>query len=362
VGQDTRWAIAQVRAAVVEFNHYHDEVLPTFVHAFNELGAVPDVYVSERSARRDAFALATGLQFRLEVIDWRARILGTPNRFRRYDLLVLNSVEPPNILEVADRLVLPTIAVLHNANLIVESGPYRSYFEHSDRQPMVLSPHVAKRLGADMAERWIVPLVFGDVPAGVVRREPRTTLCVQGNVEFDRRDYVSLVHAVDQLARERSDFLVRVVGRSDTPDGAALRGLIRDLDLARLFEFTDGEVSHREYLAMIAASDFLLPLLSQENSTLSPYFRYKITMSMSWSIGMGIIPIAEASVAAIYGVEDAAVTYDPAGLVDGLRRAIELGPVLRSDYVRRLQKIRSSLLASSVANLAATIDRLGIRR
>ena len=49
---------------------------------------------------------------------------------------------------------------------------------------------------------WIAPVYFGDVPR-VVNTGP-TRFVVQGNVEIVRRNYESLLGAVDAVARQGS--------------------------------------------------------------------------------------------------------------------------------------------------------------
>jgi hypothetical protein len=55
-----------MRCAVVEYNAYHEETLPTFVRVLNELGIQPGVYTTQRSMRRQPFAVAGELRFRAD--------------------------------------------------------------------------------------------------------------------------------------------------------------------------------------------------------------------------------------------------------------------------------------------------------
>ena len=83
-----------MKCALIEFNHYHDETLPSLVLMLNRLGIEPDVYVPRRAARKNAFVFATSLKYRLLIIDGIGRIRGTPTRAAKYDLAVLSSIEP----------------------------------------------------------------------------------------------------------------------------------------------------------------------------------------------------------------------------------------------------------------------------
>ena len=53
-----------MRCALIEFNAYHEETLPTFVRLLNGLGIEPDVYMVRRSISRQPFAMTSDLRFR----------------------------------------------------------------------------------------------------------------------------------------------------------------------------------------------------------------------------------------------------------------------------------------------------------
>ncbi|HEV8403680.1 MAG TPA: hypothetical protein VGQ31_11675 [Candidatus Limnocylindrales bacterium] len=360
-----------MNVAVIEFNEFHDEVLPSVVHALNGLDVRPDVYLPARAARQGAFDLARDLQYRLELIGgssrWRraiSRIRGTPARHRRYDALILNSSEPPDVLEAASRIHLPTIALVHNGDRL-HGGPYAAFFADPARQPAFLGRHVAASVGRADGHDWIAPFYLGD-PVAIRSIDPdpdpagRITLCVQGNVEYVRRDYTSLLAAVETLAGERSDFRVRIVGRSHWRDGRDLRAQVEARGLADRFSFSARDIAHPDYIRLVATSDLILPLVDPGVSRLAPYFTVKITSSMSMSIGLGVIPVTETSLARLYGVEEAAVTHGPGRLLDGLRAALDLDPAERAVRVAALDRVRAEALATSVTDLAAAFERLGV--
>ncbi len=354
-----------MNVALVEFNPYHDEILPTLVYALNALGAEPDVYVVNEAVRRNAFALSTGLRYRMRSIDGSSRLgtrlmraRGTPARHRRYDVLVMNSIEPNGAVAAASRIDLPTIAVVHNADR-VQTGRYASYFADRRHEPIFLGRHVAR--GQDVADDrgWVAPVYLGEVPREPTDARGPTVLCVQGNVDYARRDYDALLDAVEALAAERSDFHVRVVGRSDSPDGLDLRARVVDRGVADRFTFNPREISYRDYLTQVGTSDFILPLVHDRVPNLARYLSVKITSSMAMSIGLGVIPIVDDRMARQYGVEAAAVSHGPDGFVDAIRMALALSPGSRTRRRTRLAGIRSEMLASSIANLGAALERLG---
>jgi hypothetical protein len=352
-----------MKAAVVEFNFYHDEILPSVVYALNQLGVTPDVYIPARAARKDAFARSPSLRYRTLLIDsphLLARLRGTPARYGRYDVLIMNSIEPLGILESASRIDLPTVAIVHNAGLLQADGPYRRFFDSHAREPLFLGRHVARSFGPELAGSWLTPFYLTDDHSFVdTLADGRQRLCVQGNVQFARRDYGSLADAVVTLAAERSDFVVRIVGRSTWRDGLEFRATVADRGVAKHFVFNAGEISHEEYLTQVATSDFVLPLIDHRVAGLAPYYSVKITSSMSMAIGLDVIPIAEQTLAQLYGVEDAAVTFESGGLPEAIRVALDTEASVRTARRDRLARIRADALASSVENIASALERVG---
>ena len=215
-----------MRCALVEFNHYHDEVLPTFVWLLNRLDITPDVYMVERSARRRAFARSEGLRYRIRAVETMDRLGGLDWRRRRYDLAIVNSMEPPENLGRAAGLGVPVLGVVHNAHLLQDDAAYRAFFAARDHRPLVLGQHIAEQVGASAgAPWWISHVVFGAPPREARTPGGPTIFAVSGNVEFARRNYDSLLDAATTLAGEDAEFVVEdrrpvhVRGREGVPRG-----------------------------------------------------------------------------------------------------------------------------------------------
>src|ERR1035437_2995127 len=107
-----------MRCAIVEYNWYHDLVIPTLVYALNQLGFDVDVYQPRRALAADPYCFAPWLSYKTFAIDGKAgKLRGTPSRLRRYDLTIANSIEPVEILRATERLNGPVLAIVLNASL-----------------------------------------------------------------------------------------------------------------------------------------------------------------------------------------------------------------------------------------------------
>ena len=345
-----------MRCALVEFNDYHDEVLPTFVWLLNRLDIVPDVYMVERSARRRAFARSRGLRYRARSVEAMDRFGGLAWRLRRYELAIINSMEPPELLGRVARLGLPVLGVVHNAHLLSDDAAYRAFFAAPDHRSLVLGQHIAERLGASAgAPWWISHVVFG-----APKLEPRTPdgptiFAVSGNVEFARRDYDALLDAAGELAAEDASFVVRIVGRSTSRDGKALREAVETRGLAGRFQFSPGEIAHPRFFKLIADSDFSLPLIDTSRDTFRAYLETKLASSVPFAIGLNVPLVASASLVRAYGAEGTGPVYQDGGLTEAMRHAIASTDEERSAWREALIAKRDAILEGSLANLRAAI-------
>jgi hypothetical protein len=345
-----------MRCALVEFNAYHDEVLPTFVWLLNRLDVTPDVYLVERAARRRPFAGYEGLRYRARSVEGIHRRRGIAFRLRRHDLAIVNSLEPPKRLQRAARLGLPILGVVHNTHLLVDDPAYRSFFTVPGRRPLVLGQHIAERVAGPIgAPWWISHVVFPAQRRASHLPGRHTVFAVSGNVEFRRRNYDALLDAAAVLAAEHAPFRVRIVGRSTYPDGRAFRAAVEARGLADKFEFSPGEIDNPEFTRRVAESDFSLPLLDTTRDAFRPYFETKLTASVPLAIGLGVPLVANAAVVRAYRIEGTGPAYDDGGLAQAMRHAIASTSEERTRWRVALERKRERILESSLVNLGAAI-------
>jgi hypothetical protein len=346
-----------MRCALVEFNHYHDEVLPTFVWLLNRLDVVPDVYMVQRSARRHPFAGSEGLRYRTRSVEGMDRFGGFALRRRRYDLAIINSMEPPEILDRAERFASPVLGVVHNTELLLHDPAYRAFFARPARRPLVLGQHIAERIGESAgAPWWISHVVFG-APRKVATEAGRaTTFVVSGNVEFHRRDYDALLDSAGTLAREGSPFHIRIVGRSTSRDGKKLHETVESQGLSDRFEFSAGEIDHPRFFELVGDSDFTLPLIDTSRAPFRAYLETKLASSVPFAIGLGVPIVGNTALVRAYGIEGTGPAYEDGGLTAAMRRAIASSEDERSGWRRALATKREEILDASLRNLRAAIS------
>ncbi|TKS58180.1 MAG: hypothetical protein EWM72_03176 [Nitrospira sp.] len=351
-----------MKCAVVEYNYCHDETLPTLVYLLNNLGISVDVYASRRAIRNNPFAYTTGLSFSLRQCDGVFFKLRSDRfHFRHYDFLILNSLEPKAILERVADIQVPILGVMHNGNLIRTDPDYASFFGESGRKPLVLAGHISDFLSGTTVARWVSPVLLGQVKPTKSDNLDQVRLCVQGNLEFERRNYECLLDAIEQLIVDGVRKLkVMIIGRNGTNDGLIFREQIRKRNLVSFFEFSKGELPYKNYYEFIAKANFLLPLVDTTSSHYRPYFLDKVTTSVLVSIGMCVIPIIHEQLADLYGIKSESVTYEDGELPDALKRAFSTDRDTLEKLHSGLASKREALLSESIDNMRETLRDLGL--
>lgn len=348
-----------IKCAVIEYNYYHGEVLPTIIYILNSLGIYNiDVYVSKKIAKHNPFVYSPGLKYNLREIDILFFKLLESLRFRDYDLLIFNSIEPKEILQRIWHISIPTIAIVHNGSLLKDDIDYINFFKSNIRKPVVLSPHISKLLLPEVEWIWCVDVL--EKPK--VKRPDKKYFCVQGNLVFRRRNYESLIDAVEKLISEDiKNFNILIVGRNDTKDGLAFKQIIKDKRLDNFFTFSKGEIKYKEYYDLIAQAHFILPLIDKTKNEFKSFFFEKNSSSIHVAFSLGIVPIIHEQLAQIYGVEDSSIKYEDGKLSNALKQAINTDEQILQNMQNTILSKKDNLLNQSILNMKRLLNELGFK-
>lgn len=348
-----------MRVALIEYNTYHDEILPTLYYLFDRLGFIVDIYTSETNIRKNAFHYCRKeLRFELNstsgcFFPYWERLA----KYRIYDLIVVNSIEPEYILSQFAYYSGPLLAIIHNAHLIKNTDSYSRFFDVSNRKLLVLSDHIRSYLDGIMAAFVIYPVYFGEVPFAVPQK---TTFSVQGNIEFTRRNYSSILDAVFEVSKSRTDFYVSIVGRDHGEDGQQFRDSIKLKGLDSFFRFHGKDVtSYKKYFSVLKSSDFILPLVDTTKECYQPYFKDCASSSIPISIGLEVPCVIHQEMARVYDMVQA-LTYDDGNLADAMVRALSMSDEEHMRLRADLQKKKEELLTHSLVNIKRVLGELGV--
>ena len=349
----------KMRCALIEYNFYHGETLPTLVYILNKLGISVDVYCSQRVIRNNPFIYTTGLSYSQRPCNGLFfKLWVTGRQFRDYDFLVINSLEPKDILQRVAEIPVPIIAVIHNGSLIKKDSDYTRFFNPPMRRPLVLAEHISSYLSDTLIARWVWPVHTLDR----VKLQAEICFSVQGNLEFDRRNYGSLLDAIERLTYDGvRNFRVAIIGKNTTKDGLIFKEQVRNRKLDNFFTFSKGDLVYKDYYNSIASTQFILPLIDTTRTEYMRYFFEKGTSSICIALSLPIVPIIHKRIACIYRIEDKSVTYEDGGLCDALKQALGMDEETLEDMRGGLVSRKNTLLNQSISNVKETLRDLGLR-
>jgi hypothetical protein len=347
------------RCAYVELNLVHDEIQPSFWWLARELGFEIDFYLHRASIERDVFCDIEG-EATVIPIDCRdphqpcAHPLDVVRFWTSayYDFLILGTAEPVDRVELALGVDLPKILFLHN--LSSEQPPRVDGVTWGVLGPRPVVPRGVVQVN---------PAYLGQGPRGPALGPPR--FLVQGNLQYSRRHYDSLLNALSELAAEGfgpERFQVRLVGRafpesSELPlrlDGHRFQKEVKERDLGPYIELFGEDQGFPGYFSRVRECAFFLPLLDDTYGPASAYLDGKWSSSLIHGIGSALIPVVSTSYAERLGL-DAGYVYEADRVADGIRSA--LADPFPARTSSRVAALRERSQAASVSALGSWIDR-----
>ena len=350
-----------LRCALIEFNAYHDEVIPTFIYLLNELGIAVDVFMSRATINKGIFECTKSLNFSLcEIENISFLFYEKAFQFCDYDFVIINSLEPKQWLHRTNSINIPIIGVIHNGNLLTKDSDYEKFFLRENRVPIALAKHIPNSSRLIKHIDWISPVFLNDTLAPQSTQKPETvSFVVSGNLE-PRRNYNSLLDAAERLVSDGvTNFRINIVGYNEWSWGKAFKRNVRERGLSAFFAFSKGTVDYKTYFSMVMDSDFILPLLDQTDSKYLPYFVDKCTSSIHFSIGLGVVPILHERLSEIYSIP-CGITYKEGELFHALKTAARWDGKSLNKCRNKLYEKRLSLLHDSKNNFQKILKGLNI--
>lgn len=346
-----------IRCALIEFNPYHDHVIPNMIYLLNELGIAADVFMSDSAIRNGIFECNKNIRFSLCPIEnLMFRFYEKAFQFFNYDFVIINSLEPKHLLQRTNIINIPIIGIIHNAGLLITDSDYKNFFSGHNRVPLVLAKHIAKLYHED---NWVSPVYLCDNTLPVQKKKT-VSFAVTGIFDA-RRNYNSLLDAVKKLVSNGfSDFKIKIVGHSETRWGILFKQKVVQLGLSDFFSYTRGRINHKDFYSIIEDNDFILPLLDQTDNIYLPYFKEKYNSTMGISIGLGIIPVLHKKLSEIYELSDCGIIYEDNQLSDALLKSMKCDNDTLDKYRKALYKKKKLLLDASKNNLRNILRELNV--
>lgn len=350
-----------MKCAIIEYHHYHDVTFPTLVYLLRQAGISQiDFFTSQPNIARNIWGVTNTPATHITCSDGRLFALSEfLGRFSGYDFLIINTCDPPkHYFSRMLRQKLPLLGIFHNASQYRQDQDYVDFFACRHRQMLVLGSHVADYLADTIQTHWVLPCYLGEPHLHESPQKP--TFCVQGLIEYSRRNYLSVIQAVAELRDSGiTEFTVKLLGGAcQSPDQEHFQQEIARHHLCPFFEFVEGDIPYDDYFTHIRNTDFLLFLLDTTHPNYQFYATEKVSSSLAISLGLNTLPILHKDFACTYQLESSTITYRNGTLAEAMRQALGMDSENRKWRRIALQQRQQQILRQSAINLKIALDEI----
>jgi hypothetical protein len=323
-----------MKVAIIEPYGFHDELLPSWVLACNQLGIVPDVYTRRRNFKKNIFYFCPQLVFRRHLYNkWLTTDAPAP---KGYDFWVLNTLDnyltpdvSPYLLDGLGKVTAPVLGVVHDIRKIT----------HTPLPPHVTLSVIAPIMQTELKNNNINSLLFwpvylGDVPRPNPSQWERLRLVVQGNVDNTRRDYAAL------LDLDPNYYECSLIGGGDKPFARTFKAEVARRGLSQTIHFEHHLKAYRAYYPSLINHDYLLPLI-HDKPEYARYFKDGASSTINATLALGLPMLINQRLADLYYLKGACAVY-----ADDLPTALaDLVHQDRQPLIAHLQQKQQQLLA-----------------
>ena len=378
---------------IVEYNDYHYDVLPTWVYIyssfvdpkrikvfsnFDNFGKSITPFFNLDLSLKSVFLFSSQKNLIWKVIRYPFKLLVrslfritkypdlNDNLFfrsfiRGKSIIVFNSIEPLKVLEKAIYFAkknFKILVILHNGDLIYKKK-YKDFLHLKNVKVFALSELVRDYLIGEglIKVKLMAPVFFNH--KNIEHNNSRTTFTVQGNVNFRRRNYTSLIKAVEKLVKvdKLENFIVKILGNSNTAEGKIIKDEINNKKLEKYFYFFDQKLDYQKFYNEVQISDYLLVLQDTTSITYSPYFKFKSSAVINVSLGFNKIMIMHKEQSEINKLEKMSILYEDDNLRDAMLYALNMPGEKRKKMESLLVARRKMLLKKSVSNVNKVLNQ-----
>jgi glycosyltransferase involved in cell wall biosynthesis len=248
------------------------------------------------------------------------------------------------------------LVVLHNGYALIANSEYDGLRNKGAHSVVVLSKHIQKFL----AQREIVS--YRIHPSLGLKAEfvddcqkHASTFCVQGYINFDRRNYDSLLTAASKLKEKNVQCNFKIVGRLGR-QSRIMQERISELAVSDYFTFIGDAVSYQDYYRAIGSCKFLLVLVDDSRMIYRPFFEDKCTSSLSIALGLDVIPVVNSRFAEAYDIAECSVPYESDDVYSGIVSALSYESERIDSLADSLKRTRQKFTDDSEVEFGRAID------
>ena len=346
-----------MRVCVIELNHFHTEVFPVYAALLPDLlGEAVDIDYFVNPAKFPELRPIYGDRVHTAYRQWPYRVAAKTGlrafyfrhcvnaivKQHRPDVLVFNSAEPARVYSAFKHARAATkLGIVHVYGQVpLIKSPGERYF--------VLGPNVYEHHRPQgIVDGYFLPF-FSPHPIAPTVQRTGTTIGIQGNIDYRRRNYPGLLDLAAEL-QQRGVHNVRfnIIGSARHRDAKRLRRAIQARSVEKMFVLHD-KLNDADFFQQVLSCNYLMPLLGAEHSR---YYRFMITSTLSHASAYGIPLILDRDNSAAWGIpgSEAIVFSSLADLAEQIvrgdltQRREALGSAFASGVKQRIEENRRAL-------------------
>jgi hypothetical protein len=274
------------RAALIEIGGSHSECLYSQLLHLSKGGYEVSIIADEKTAGQ---LQDFELPFKLFTVDTKRR---WPALLKIRRFLISNDISTiifntAQSSAVRNLTLLPYprhfrfSGTLHHLNKL-QSGSSQKIISRRVKKYFLLNDYLVCKADAlaipGLSFQSYYPIFFPPYPQQALTKSPGSVwINIPGHIEYQRRDYETLVHAFAAL-EHKPDYLF-LLGNGSHPNGNGrqLKTLVEEKGVARHFVFWDDFVAPAEFHGYLRQSDVVMPLIHPASADLHKYLNEQIS-------------------------------------------------------------------------------------
>lgn len=346
------------RVAIIEFNHRHDEVIPSTVYQLDKLGYDVDVFMKdEETYNNKIWECFPSLKCDIHIIEDEGnnydKFIYWIKAFKliEFEFVIINSNEPEFIIDFVRNLPGRHYSILHNPSIMMQHQKWKDYYADPLHKPLFLHQMVTSKLPQFQHALCLPPFLPVEKCNKTVKKDETIRFVIQGNIE-PRRNYPLLLEVIAKLYNFRDElpkYEFHIIGNTTNEYGSEIRRIISDQPWSETVFFSEGELNYPDFYGKISDCDYILPLLDRREKAFTPYFEDKLTSSVSVAFMLCIPPIIHEDLAEIYNISGITYNDDDDSLLNAVVYALQLSLEDRIKISEGIQEDRQDILEHTCA-------------
>lgn len=357
------------KIALIEYERYHYETLPSIAAFCVALGYKVDVFTQRNSKFNNPFDGSKLQGVKRYDLDGLVFWFKKKRNLASYDAVIINTIEIESgtrrhdILNKISAFKIPILGVIHGAEILNKDKAFRTFFQAKNHTCIVLDNYIYEQYKNTCNMMWLNPIVGPDenkyIPKTPTPLKDPIRFAVQGYFDYTRKTYDELLDCIVHFSKQKRPFKVYFLGNTSNNDGQHFKQRITDLRLENYVVFFPKMLTFKELYSHFAQMHFVLTLLEPETKPhLASYIQDRHSGAFSLALQFNTIPITRREFENCYDWHPSMLKYEQGQLKHAFENALTLSASEYTALANQLQKNFIQKWKDSKQQLEQTLNRL----